>query len=203
LRIPDIPSEHDMTLAPNPVHRPMPDLEAGMRHLLEAPRDGGVLELIVIRPDKDERTTLGEAWLSPEEGVQGDNWAKGCWKSLPDGRPDPDVQITIMSSRLARLVMGEDQAHWALAGDQLVADLDLSDENLPHGQRLAVGKAILEITAVPHRGCVKYRDRFGDEALRFISTDEGRRMNLRGIYAKVIQAGQVRVGDIFKKIGHS
>lgn len=189
-----------MTVAPNPVHRPMADLEPGLRHLLEAPRDSGALELIVIRPAKDQRTPLDAVWLSPAEGAQGDAWAKGCWKSLPDGRPDPAVQLTIMSSRLARLVMGDDKAHWALAGDQLVADLDLSEVNLPPGQRLAVGEAILEITAEPHRGCAKYKARFGDDALRFISTDEGRRLNLRGIYAKVVQAGRVRIGDAITKV---
>ena len=96
--------------------------------------------------------------------------------------------------------MGADKTHWALAGDQLIADLDLSEENLPPGQRLAVGEAVLEITSVPHHGCAKYRARFGDDALRFISTDEGRRMNLRGSYAKVVRAGGVRVGDVITKV---
>ena len=189
-----------MTTPINPVHKLITELEVGMAQLLEAPQDRGNLELIVIRPTKEQRQILDEAWLSPEAGVQGDNWAKGCWKSLPDGRPDPDVQVTIMSARLARLVMGEDKSHWALAGDQLIADLDLSEGNLPVGQRLVLGDAVLEITSVPHRGCAKYRARFGDEALRFINTDEGRRMNLRGIYAKILQAGRVRVGDVLKKV---
>ena len=189
-----------MTTPINPLHKPIAELEVGLAQLLEAPQDRGNLELIVIRPTKEQRQILDEAWLSPEAGVQGDNWAKGCWKSLPDGRPDPDVQVTIMSARLARLVMGEDKSHWALAGDQLIADLDLSEGNLPVGQRLVLGDAVLEITSVPHRGCVKYRARFGDEALRFINTDEGRRMNLRGIYAKILQAGRVRVGDVLKKV---
>ena len=189
-----------MTTPTDPVHKPIAELEVGMAQLLEAPQDRGNLELIVIRPTKEQRQILDEAWLSPEAGVQGDNWAKGCWKSLPDGRPDPDVQVTIMSARLARLVMGEDKSHWALAGDQLIADLDLSEGNLPVGQRLVLGDAVLEITSVPHRGCAKYRARFGDEALRFINTDEGRRMNLRGIYAKILQAGRVRVGDVLKKV---
>jgi hypothetical protein len=158
------------------------------------------LELIVIRPIKEQRTILEVVWLSPDGGAEGDVWAKGCWKSLPNGRPDPDVQLTIMNSRLARLVMTEDKAHWALAGDQLVADLDLSEGNLPPGQWLLVGEAILEITTVPHRGCAKYRARFGDDALRFISTKEGHRLNLRGIYAKVVQAGHVRVGDVITKV---
>ena len=189
-----------MTTPINPVHKLITELEVGLAQLLEAPQDRGNLELIVIRPTKEQRQILDEAWLSPEAGVQGDNWAKGCWKSLPDGRPDPDVQVTIMSARLARLVMGEDKSHWALAGDQLIADLDLSEGNLPVGQRLVLGDAVLEITSVPHRGCAKYRARFGDEALRFINTDEGRRMNLRGIYAKILQAGRVRVGDVLKKV---
>ena len=189
-----------MTTPINPVHKLITELEVGLAQLLEAPQDRGNLELIVIRPTKEQRQILDEAWLSPEAGVQGDNWAKGCWKSLPDGRPDPDVQVTMMSARLARLVMGEDKSHWALAGDQLIADLDLSEGNLPVGQRLVLGDAVLEITSVPHRGCAKYRARFGDEALRFINTDEGRRMNLRGIYTKILQAGRVRVGDVLKKV---
>ena len=36
---------------------------------------------------------------------------------------------------------------WALAGDQLYVDLDLSTANLPPGTQLQIGSALLEVTA--------------------------------------------------------
>ncbi len=181
-------------------HTSMNELVANLEHIRQSPKEGGRVEMLVVRPLKDERRLLETAELSPEGGLHGDNWVKGCWKSLPDGSPDPSVQITIMNSRLAALVTNG-KARWPLAGDQLYADLDLSYENLPVGQQLAVGTAVLEITAELHKGCAKFRARFGDDALKFISNDEGRRLNLRGIYARVVQAGVVSVGDEIRKIG--
>lgn len=189
-----------MTTAAQPIHKTLAELNAGSESLRAAPRESGTVELIVIRPAKNERQLVDVAQFSPEGGVHGDNWAVTCWMTLPDGRSDPAVQLTLMSTRLARLVMGENKAHWALAGDQLYVDLDLSEDNLPPGQRLQVGGAVLEITSEPHRGCIKYRNRFGADALKFISTAEGQRLNWRGIYAQVVQAGEVRVGDSIRKL---
>ena len=101
--------------------------------------------------------------------------------------------------RIAALVAGE-REHWPLAGDQLFVDLDLSDENLPPGTRLAVGSAVIEVTAEPHTGCDKYRARFGLEALRFISTPMGKSLNLRGINTRVVESGVVRPGDTIRKV---
>ena len=177
----------------------MSELMANLDHIRQSPKEGGRVEMIVVRPTRDERLLLETAQLSPASGVQGDDWATSCGKKLSDGRSDPDVQITIMNSRLAALVANSKE-RWPLAGDQLYADLDLSYENLPVGQRLSIGTVMLEITAELHKGCAKFRARFGDDALKFISNDEGRRLNLRGIYAKVVQAGEVSVGDVIRKI---
>jgi MOSC domain-containing protein YiiM len=82
-----------------------------------------------------------------------------------------------------------------LFGDNLFLDLDLSTENLPAGSRVRVGGAILQVTPVPHNGCRKFRGRFGDNALQFVSKKELRHRNLRGIYMRVLEGGEVGPGD--------
>ena len=95
--------------------------------------------------------------------------------------------------------MAQDKSRWPLAGDQLVIDLDLSVANLPPGTRLAIGSAVIEVTAQPHTGCAKFIERFGADAHQFVNSPVGRELNLRGINAKVVQAGRIRVGDVVAK----
>lgn len=180
-------------------HRSREELEGGLEDIAEAPKDRGRLEAIVLRPAFGERKTLNSAELSPDAGIKGDHWAKGCWRSLPDGRPDPDVQVCIMSARVIRLIAG-DKANWPPAGDQLFIDLDLSRDNLAPGQRLSLGSTILEITEVPHNGCQKFVKRYGLDATQFVNSKIGKENRLRGIYAKVIEAGTISVGDIIEKV---
>jgi MOSC domain-containing protein YiiM len=113
--------------------------------------------------------------------------------------PDPDTQINIMNARAIALV-APDRDRWPLAGDQLLLDMDLSTGNLPPGTRLAVGAAIVEITAVPHDGCSKFSSRFGVEATRFVNSPLGKDLHLRGLNARVVQAGTIRMGDIVRKV---
>ena len=189
----------DLETTSGPAHLTEAELTAGFGHVLASPADGGTLELIVRRPGVDQREKLEEGRLTTEEGLEGDTWKARRGYSLPDGSPDPDAQITLTNSRFAALIAGT-RDRWPLAGDQLYVDLDLSEDNLPTGTRLRMGEATIEVTALPHTGCAKYRQRFGVEALKFTATPEGKSRHLRGIYARVVEPGAVRVGDTIEKV---
>ncbi len=171
----------------------------GLIEVRKSPSDNGVLEAIVIRPDVEKRLSLQQCRLSPEGGTEGNSWAQGCWMKLPDGSPHPDVQICIMNSRMIQLVAGA-RSRWELAGDNLFVDLDLSRDNLQPGQRLSIGDCVIEITEQSHNGCGKFSRRFGSGALKVVNSPTGKQQRLRGIYAKVIKTGDVRVGDSIKRV---
>lgn len=156
--------------------------------------------MIVRRPEVDAREVITEGELDVAAGLVGDGWKDRGSTRTPDGDPNPAAQITIINSRVLDL-LAQSEDRWPLAGDQLVIDLDMSEENLPAGSRLAVGAAVIEISKEPHTGCAKFAARFGQDALRFISTPLGRQMRMRGINTRVVQSGTVRVGDVATKIG--
>lgn len=180
-------------------HLTKEELEAGLDNIRQSPKNNGVLELIVARPAEDQRIVLHEADLTLEDGVVGDNWKSKGSSSTPDGSANPEMQLNITNSRIiALLAVSKDR--WSLAGDQLYVDLDLSDENLPVGSQLAIGSVVIEVTAIPHNGCKKFADRYGVEAVKFVNTAEGKRMHLRGVNAKVVQAGTINQGDLIQKV---
>jgi MOSC domain-containing protein YiiM len=180
-------------------HRSLTDLQHGLEDIKNSPSDNGMLYMIVVRPTKRDRNVPWFSKLAPEFGLEGDHWSQGSWKTLPDGSPDPSVQVTIMNSRCLDLIATAKE-RWPLAGDNLIVDMDISISNLKAGQKVSIGSAILEISDVPHTGCMKFRDRFGVEALKFVSTKEARELRLRGMFARVIKAGEIRIGDRMKKI---
>ena len=180
-------------------HRTNDELQAGLDEVRAAPADDGTVELIVRRPGFGEREVLAEGALDPEVGLVGDTWDVRPSKRTSDGAPHPDMQLNLIGARFSRLI-STDVGHRALAGDQLHLDLDLSADNLPPGTRLALGGAVIEITDQPHRGCPKFRDRFGLEAMRLVNSEEGRALHLRGVNAKVVTAGVVRTGDAVRKV---
>ena len=180
-------------------HLTLQELEAAMDHLRQAPKDDGVIHLIVRRPEVDQREVIDEAELDPVKGLIGDNWLVRGSKKTPDGSAHPEMQINIMNSRVTALVAREKE-RWPLAGDQLYIDMDLGHENLPPGSRLSIGSAVLEVSALPHTGCKKFVSRFGVEAMEFVNSPEGKALCLRGINAKIIQGGVVKVGQAARKI---
>lgn len=180
----------------------MDELEAALDHLRQAPKDEGVVQLIVRRPKIEEREVMDEAELDPVGGLIGDNWSVRGSIRTPDGSPHPEMQINIMNARVIALLAREKERkeRWALAGDQFYIDLDLSNENLPAGSRIAIGSAVLEVSPLPHTGCQKFISRFGLDAMKFVNSPVGKELRLRGINAKVVQGGVVKVGQVARKI---
>jgi hypothetical protein len=177
----------------------MEELEAGLDAIRQSPKNEGVLELIVRRPRVGEREELQEGKLDVADGLVGDTWSTRGSSRSKDGLAHPDMQLNVMNSRVIALV-AQERERWHLAGDQLFVDLDLSGENLPPGTRLALGSAVIEVTPQPHTGCQKFVSRFGMDAMKFVNSPMGRQLNLRGINAKVVLPGVIRVRDAAKKL---
>ena len=181
------------------IHRSRVELEAALPQLREAPADGGRVEMIVRRPGVGEREVLEAAMLDLHDGLSGDTWNRRPSSRTPDSSPHPEMQLTLMNTRVIDLVSGS-REQWPLAGDQLYVDMDLSAANLPPGTRLAIGEAVIEVSTQPHTGCGKFVARFGVDAMKFVNSPLGRELNLRGINARVISPGRVRRGDSVRKL---
>lgn len=180
-------------------HLTLEELQAGLDRIREAPKDGGPLEMIVRRPSMGVREVLTEGALDLVDGLLGDNWKNRRSSRTRDGQAHPDMQLNIMSARVIALI-AQDDDRWQLAGDQLFVDMDLSTANLPPGTRLALGSAVIEVTPEPHTGCEKFVNRFGVDATKFVNSATGRELRLRGLNAKVVHPGAIRVGDLVKKL---
>lgn len=176
--------------------RDLADLEASLADVRAAPDDHGPIELIARRPAPDQRETVETAELDTTVGLVGDRWPTKPSKKT--GKPNPEAQLTLMNVRAVRALA--EPARWSLAGDQLYVDLDLSATNLPPGTRLAIGDAIIEVSAHPHTGCDVFTARFGSDATKWVNSPAGRELNVRGINAKVIRGGTIKRGDRIRKL---
>ena len=179
-------------------HPTTDELNAGIADVEVSPSEGGTLEMIVRRPDVDEREVVDAGQLTVGKGLAGDNYIARGNARTPDGQAHPEAQLTLMNSRAADLVSDGDRARWSLAGDQLFVDFDLSTGNAPAGTRLAIGSAVIEVSAKPHNGCAKFSARFGIDAARWVNSRDD--LRLRGVNAIVVEPGTVRIGDTIKKL---
>jgi hypothetical protein len=175
-------------------HRSLSDLRRALA-VTVAPKAHGRLTHMVRRCDDAElpgrRELLQRARLTPERGMPGDAWERKPLRF-------PEAQLAVMQTNVAELI-GNGQSI-GLSGDNLYIDLDLSSGNLKAGTRLRIVDVLLEVTAKAHNGCKKFAGRFGHDALRFVSERENRHQNLRGIYLRVLAAGDVKVGDMVEVI---
>ena len=178
----------------------MDRLQAGLDSIRASPCDDGLVEMIVRRPEVDAREELAECRLDCVEGLVGDGWRARSLAEDPAAAPNTDTQLTLMNARVIQLV-AQERPRWSLAGDQLFVDLDLSTANLPPGTRLRLGSAVIEVSPEPHTGCRKFVSRYGLDAMKFVNSPVGRQLNLRGLNARVVEGGTVRVGDRIRKIG--
>ena len=160
-----------------------------------SPKNNGEVKMLVIRPASLERKIMNEVEASPEGGFHGDRWVKG---KADD--PEHKSQITLMNSRILSIIACNDEERMALAGDNIVVDLDLSEKNLLPGDKIQIGETELEITTQPHNGCKKFAERFGTEALKYINSMQRRSLHYRGIYARILKAGKIRKGDRVRKL---
>ena len=173
---------------------PLADLERMLDGLARPPAERGRIAIVVRRGPGGLREAPDRVVVAPDVGVPGDAWGR-----KPE--PNPDTQLAVMQSGVAELIANGQPL--TLFGDNLFLDLDLSAANLPPGSRVRVGAAVLEVTPVPHNGCQKFRSRFGDAALRFVARRDRRARNLRGIYMRVVEAGEIGPGDPVEVISRS
>jgi len=181
------------------IERTVEDLEAAYAALPPSPQDAGDVAWLVRRPVSLEREVVERAELCPDRGLVGDCWPSKPSKRTADGSPHPEMQLTLMNTAVTEVIAGPKQA-WAAAGDQVYVDFDLSGASLPAGTQLQLGTAVIEITAEKHLGCGKFHERFGSAALRWVNGKERRALRLRGVNAKVVQAGEVAIGDQLRRI---
>jgi len=182
------------------MHLSAVELEQGLPEVLQSPRDAGLLEAIFVRPAPNERRSLREATLTAENGIEGDRWFVDSYYHTKSGEPELRNQVSLMNARFLMQIAGSDDA-MCLAGDNFIVDLDLSEENLPAGSQLAVGaEVLLELSDLPHTGCSKLAQRYGDEARAFMNGKSRKALHLRGRYARILRGGTVRIGDSATKV---
>jgi hypothetical protein len=174
-------------------------LMAALPHVMAAPRAQGAIHQLCHRPGRGLRSFPDSLTLTQAQGVPGDRWLTEPWLRLPDGRADPDIQVSILPARVRDLVWqpGDADLH---PGDTMIADMNLSTANLPPGTLLQAGTAVLRVSSLFNDGCVKWKTRYGAAAKEWITAPGHPELRLRGILCAIVQDGAVGLGDTLHKI---
>lgn len=177
------------------------DLMAALPHVLEAPRDAGPVKMLCLRPAIGQRTFPDRITMTRKQGIPGERWLTAPWLRLPDGTPDPAIQVSILPVRVMDLVW-RDRTGTPHPGDPIVADLDMSEANLPEGTLLQAGSAVLRVSSVWNDACVKWKVRYGVAAKDWIVAPGHKELRLRGVLCSVETDGELRLGDVIRVLGH-
>ncbi|MBV1866198.1 MAG: hypothetical protein KUG74_17425 [Rhodobacteraceae bacterium] len=179
-------------------HISMAELDAGLAHVLAAPSAAEV-EVLCHRADFGQRDFRDSLELTVASGIENERWTKHPWMKLEDGSPDPRIQVSILQKRVLDLIW-RDRENVIYPGDTMIADMDLSEENLPVGQRIQAGSAVLEVSDVFNTACAKWKVRHGRESFDWINRPENVKYRLRGVLCKIVQDGVVRRGGRLVKV---
>lgn len=175
------------------------ELAAALTHILAAPKTDAPIASLCWRAGFGERSFPGRLLLTRGCGIPGERWRKHPWLRLPDGAPDPRIQVSILPSRVCDLVW-RDRDGTPHPGDTIVADLDTTEANLPAGSLLQAGTAVLRVSDVFNDGCVKWKARYGAAAKDWIVTPGHVALRLRGILCSIETGGVVAVTDRLRKL---
>jgi MOSC domain-containing protein YiiM len=159
--------------------------------LPHSPKDVGRVERLVLRPrggGHGGRETPDSVRMTPEEGVVGDAW-------VDDKKGSPDNQISFINTHVISSLTGGDSEKMVMSGDNVQVDLELSEENLPTGTRVRLGAALLEVSSAVHRPCGLFAERFGATGAKKVARALRRGLRGRGLLLRVVEAGEVKVGD--------
>ena len=169
-------------------------LERELAALGPLPCTSARADLLCVRPGPDQRELRQQIELCPRRGAIGDRWLNKTWMYLPDGSPDPRVQDALGNLRIIELIQGL-TGNFHHPGDTLLTTLDLSENNLPVGSRLRLGEAVIEVSDVENDACAKFAARHGTVVFEWIRDPSNRHRRLRGLFARIISPGVVRLDD--------
>ncbi|MDQ1900726.1 hypothetical protein RAH32_09770 [Paracoccus sp. WLY502] len=182
-----------------PTHATASDLARALPHVLAAPKDDARADCLCFRPGFNQRSFPGRLVMTRADGIPGERWGKAPWLKLPDGSPDPRIQVSILPRRVMDAVW-LDRENTPHPGDTIICDLDTSEANLPAGTLLQAGTAVLRVSDVFNDGCVKWKVRYGQAAKDWITAPGHPELRLRGILCSVERDGDVHLGDPIRKL---
>lgn len=160
-----------------------------------APVAAGRVDYLINRPSEGVHKPVDSLYLDVDNGIEGDRWKETAWLRLPDGSPDPRVQVSLTNTRVMQCFTGTESDAVFRCGDNIYTDLNLTEDHLPVGTLLQIGEAVIEVSDVVNDACGKFAQRFGAEAFQAVRDPANAVLRLRGIFARIRQSGRVQRGD--------